>query len=61
MGRIHRLTEALHCGMAWGNCYGATEPAVPMVGTKASGYGVKGGPFHVDEYLSSKSVWINTR
>tara|TARA_R110000787_G_scaffold73921_5_gene164499 strand:+ start:2335 stop:3810 length:1476 start_codon:yes stop_codon:yes gene_type:complete len=61
VGRIHRLTEALHCGMAWGNCYGATEPAVPMVGTKASGYGVKGGPFHVDEYLSSKSVWINTR
>jgi aldehyde dehydrogenase (NAD+) len=61
VGRVHRVTRDLQCGMAWANCYGVTEPSVPMVGTKHSGYGVKGGPFHIDEYLNAKTVWLNTQ
>lgn len=61
VGRIHRVTAALRSGMAWGNCYAAVEPTVPMAGTRNSGYGVKGGPGHLDEYLAAKSVWINTQ
>jgi aldehyde dehydrogenase (NAD+) len=59
VGRAHRVTRALQCGMAWANCYGVTDPAVTMTGTKESGYGVKGGPWHVDEYLRAKTVWMN--
>lgn len=59
VGRMHRVTRAIQCGIAWANCYGVTEPGVPMAGTKQSGYGVKGGPWHVDEYLRAKTVWMN--
>lgn len=60
VGRVHRVTRDLQCGMAWANCYGVTEPGVPMAGSRESGYGVKGGPFHIDEYLTAKTVWLNT-
>jgi aldehyde dehydrogenase (NAD+) len=30
-----------------------------MTGAKQSGYGVKGGPWHIDEYLLNKSIWMN--
>jgi aldehyde dehydrogenase (NAD+) len=59
VGRAHRVTRGLQCGMAWANCYAMVEPAVTSTGTKQSGYGVKGGPWHVDEYLRAKTVWMN--
>jgi aldehyde dehydrogenase (NAD+) len=45
--------------MTWTNCYAVTDPGVTMTGAKQSGYGVKGGPWHLDEYLLNKTVWIN--
>jgi len=59
VGRVHRITRSLRCGMAWANCYGVTDPSVTFTGAKLSGYGVKGGPWHLDEYLLNKTVWLN--
>ena len=58
VGRAHRVTRALQCGVAWANCYAVTDPGVGFSGTKQSGYGIKGGPWHTDEYLRSKTVWM---
>jgi aldehyde dehydrogenase (NAD+) len=59
LGRAHRVARALHAGMTWTNCYAVTDPGVTMTGAKQSGYGVKGGPWHIDEYLLNKSIWMN--
>lgn len=59
VGRVHRVTRALRCGMAWANCYGVTDPGVTFTGSKLSGYGVKGGPWHLDEYMLTKTIWLN--
>lgn len=55
----HRTAKAIRSGMVWINCYGVTEPAVTSEGFKMSGYGAKGGRRHLDEYLYTKSVWLN--
>jgi aldehyde dehydrogenase (NAD+) len=59
LGRAHRVARALHAGMTWTNCYAVTDPGVTMTGAKQSGYGIKGGPWHIDEYLLNKSIWMN--
>lgn len=59
VGTAHRVARDVRTGMMWVNCYGVTEPAVTTEGFKMSGYGAKGGPRHVGEYLYNKSVWIN--
>ena len=59
IGRAHRVARRIKCGMAWVNCYGITDPSIPFSGTKMSGYGEKGGPGHIDGYLSSKTIWVN--
>jgi aldehyde dehydrogenase (NAD+) len=59
LGRAHRVARALHSGMTWTNCYAVTDPGVTMTGAKQSGYGVKGGPWHIDEYLLNKTIWMN--
>jgi aldehyde dehydrogenase (NAD+) len=59
LGRAHRVARGVRTGMMWVNCYGATEPAVTSEGFRMSGYGAKGGRRHIDEYLYTKSVWVN--
>lgn len=59
IGRAHRVARRIKCGMAWVNCYGITDPSIPFSGTKMSGYGEKGGPGHIDAYLSNKTIWVN--
>ncbi len=58
LGTAHRVARAVQTGMMWVNCYGATEPAVTSEDIRMSGFGAKGGRRHVDEYLTTKSVWI---
>ena len=59
LGKAHRVTRGLQSGMAWANCYGVTDPGVTFTGSKHSGYGVKGGPWHLDEYMLNKTIWMN--
>ena len=60
VGRAHRVSRAIKAGIVWVNCYGVTDPSVSYGGTKMSGYGGKGGPHHIQDYLYSKTVWIRT-
>lgn len=60
VGRAHRVSRAIRTGMVWVNCYGVTDPSIPYGSIKMSGYGSKGGPHHVEEYLYSKTVWVRT-
>jgi len=59
VGRVHRVAHAIKTGMVWANCYGVTDPAVSFAGTKQSGYGVKGGPYAIEEFQTAKTVWVN--
>ena len=59
VGTAHRVARDVRAGMMWVNCYGTTEAAVTSEGFRMSGYGAKGGHRHVEEYMYSKSVWLN--
>lgn len=60
LGMAHKLTSRLKAGSVWVNMYHAIDPAVPFGGMKMSGYGREGGREHLDEYLETKAVWIQT-
>lgn len=59
VGTAHRVARDVRAGMMWVNCYGTTEPTVQSEGYRMSGYGMKGGRRHVEEYLYNKTVWMN--
>jgi aldehyde dehydrogenase (NAD+) len=59
VGTMMKMMHGITCGKMWINGYGQADPAVGFSGTKASGYGVKGGAQHVDGFLYEKSVFIN--
>ncbi|SNR68031.1 aldehyde dehydrogenase family protein [Puniceibacterium sediminis] len=60
LGTAHKLAHRLKAGSVWVNMYHAIDPAVPFGGVKMSGYGREGGTEHMDEYLDTKAIWINT-
>ena len=60
IGKAHRLAAALQVGNVYVNCYAAGDPAVPFGGYKMSGYGGELGMSGLDEYLTTKSVWVRT-
>ena len=55
-----KVSKRLRAGTVWVNGYSLMDPAVPFGGYKMSGYGKESGSHHIEEYLASKSVWINT-
>ncbi len=61
LSKATRTVDALRTGTVWVNCYGQMDPAVPFGGYRMSGYGREGGVQHIDEFLETKSVWIQTR
>jgi aldehyde dehydrogenase (NAD+) len=60
IGRAHRMAERIQAGTVWVNCYRAVSYMSPFGGYKDSGHGRENGLEAVNEYLQTKSVWINT-
>ncbi|VTU20560.1 Betaine aldehyde dehydrogenase [Variovorax sp. SRS16] len=60
VGTVHRVAHGLRTGTVWANCYQVMDPAVPFGGFKMSGYGRESGVEHMNEYMQTKAVWINT-
>jgi acyl-CoA reductase-like NAD-dependent aldehyde dehydrogenase len=56
--RAHRVAARLRAGTVWINAYRVVAPGVPFGGYGASGLGRENGIAAVDEYLESKSVWV---
>lgn len=56
--RGHRVARALDVGTVWINGYRVVAAEVPFGGVGISGYGREGGTDGLDEYLKSKSVWV---
>jgi aldehyde dehydrogenase (NAD+) len=57
---VHQLASAIRSGTVWVNCYAVGDAAVPFGGYKLSGYGKEKGLDGLNEYLTSKTVWIRT-
>ncbi|MEL7471247.1 MAG: aldehyde dehydrogenase [Pseudomonadota bacterium] len=60
IGRAVRMSERLKAGTVWVNTYRAVSYMMPFGGVKRSGIGRESGIDAIREYLSTKSVWINT-
>ena len=60
IGRAVRMSKALKAGTVWINTYRAISYMMPFGGVKRSGIGRESGMESIREYLSTKSVWINT-
>ena len=56
--RAHRVAARLRAGTVWINAYRVVAPSVPFGGYGASGLGRENGIAGIDEYLESKSVWV---
>lgn len=53
----HRLAAMLKAGSIYINHWGASDPAAPFGGVKASGIGREHGSAGLDAYLETKTVW----
>ena len=56
----HQMARALRSGSVWVNCYAVGDASVPFGGYKLSGYGKEKGIEGLNEYLTTKTVWIRT-
>jgi acyl-CoA reductase-like NAD-dependent aldehyde dehydrogenase len=60
IGRAFRMSERIRSGTVWVNTYRAVSYMAPFGGQKDSGIGRENGIGAMDEYLDTKTVWINT-
>jgi aldehyde dehydrogenase (NAD+) len=56
--RAHRVAARIRAGTVWINAYRVVAPSVPFGGYGASGLGRENGVAAIDEYLETKSVWV---
>lgn len=56
--RAHRVAARLRTGTVWINAYRLVAPSVPFGGRGISGLGRENGLAAVEEYLETKSVWV---
>ena len=56
--RAHRVASQIRAGTVWINAYRVVAPSVPFGGYNASGLGRENGIAAIDEYLETKSVWV---
>jgi phenylacetaldehyde dehydrogenase len=57
--RAHRVAAGVHAGTVWVNTYGMFDAAIPYGGFKLSGYGKELGREALDQYLQTKTVWVD--
>ncbi|MGD9942129.1 MAG: aldehyde dehydrogenase [Burkholderiaceae bacterium] len=60
IARALRMSEQLQAGTVWVNTYRAVSFMAPFGGYKDSGFGRENGAAAINEYLQTKSVWINS-
>lgn len=56
LNEAHAVAARLDAGMVWLNGRGASDPALPFGGVKASGYGRDNSAEALDNYLATKTV-----
>ncbi len=54
------MARKLRAGTVWINTYRAVSVTSPFGGYKQSGIGRENGQAAINEYLLTKSVWVNT-
>lgn len=59
IGRALRMSEKLEAGTVWVNTYRAVSYMAPFGGVKRSGIGRESGRIALDEFLETKTVWID--
>lgn len=57
--RAFTMADKIRAGTVWVNTYRAVSFMAPFGGFKQSGIGRENGRAAIDEYLQTKSVWIN--
>ena len=56
--RAHRMAAGIRAGTVWINAYRVVAPNMPFGGFGLSGLGRENGMQAIDEYLETKSVFV---
>ena len=56
--RVHRMIKRLEAGSIYVNRQSTLDPAMPFGGMKKSGYGKDMGSEQIEDYLTTRAVWI---
>lgn len=56
--RAHRVANAVRAGTVWVNAYRVVAYNAPFGGYKQSGWGRENGMQAIEEYLETKTIWI---
>ncbi len=58
--KAHRMANQLEAGLVWINTIHSLSPGSPYGGYKQSGTGLEMGMEAVDQYMKTKTIWLNT-